>query len=67
MARHDESELTLLNDRNIHALNEAIKREQIRIDILVERMETANRSIAMLRAEFEDLRTSLINMISARL
>ncbi len=66
MARHDETEMTLMNDRNIHALHEALKIEQRRTDALQTQVEAQNRTIAGVRQEIDNLRTSLVAMIAAR-
>lgn len=66
MARHDESELTLLNDRNIHALHEALKIERARVDETLKKAEDSARMVAQLRSEIETLRATLNAILAAR-
>lgn len=67
MARHDESELTIINDRNIHSLHQALKMQRDQIEALKQQLEAQNRAVVTLRGEFTQMRESFIQMLTARL
>lgn len=66
MARHDESELTLINDKNIHALHEAFKLERVRVDEANKKAENALRTVAMLQQDIQALRAQLAAILASR-
>lgn len=67
MARHDESDLTLLNDRNIHALHQALKIERERVDTALQKAENAIKTVTMLQQEIIGLRAQLAAILQARM
>lgn len=66
MARHDESELTLLNERNIHALHEAIKDDRQKVNDAIKEAKEAKAQVAMLKSEIDGLRAQLAAILQAR-
>lgn len=66
MARHDESELTLINERNIHALHEAIKDDRVKIAQANEKADNALRTVATLQTEIANLRVQLATILNMR-
>lgn len=66
MAIHDETEMTILNNRNIHALHEAMKFERARVDDLLKKVEGANKTVASLHEEINQLRAQLAAIIAMR-
>lgn len=66
MARHDESELTMLNDRNIKALYEAIKLDQKKLEVVEKKVEDSMRAVTMMNQQILDLRAQLAAILQAR-
>jgi len=66
MARHDESELTLINERNIHALHEALKIERDRVSELNKKLDNALNSVVMLQQDIMALRGQLATIMNMR-
>lgn len=66
MARHDESELTLINERNIHALHEALKAERQRVNDLSKRLDGALNTVATLQSDIMALRGQLAAIMNMR-
>lgn len=66
MALHDESEMTILNNKNINALHEALKIERSRSDQLEQRMADCLRAVTQMQTELTELRQQMINMFNAR-
>ena len=67
MAVHDESDMTVMNNKNIIALHEALKIERSRGDQLEQHVADALRSVLQLQQEMNELRTQTINMLNARI
>lgn len=67
MALHDESEMTIINNKNIIALHEALKIERKRGDQLEKNIADAMRAVSQLQQEMADLRTQTVNMLNARM
>ena len=66
MARHDESELTLLNERNIQALHQAVKDDRQKVNEAFKEAREAKAQVAMLKSEIDGLRAQLAAILQAR-
>lgn len=66
MAVHDESEMTIMNNKNIIALHGALKIERERNDQLEQRVADCLRSVTQMQQEMGELRQQMINMFNAR-
>lgn len=67
MALHDESDMTIINNKNIIALHEALKIERTRNDQLEKNVADAMREVVQLRQEMNELRVQTLNMLNARM
>lgn len=67
MALHDESEMTIINNKNIIALHEALKIERSRNDQLEKNVADVMRTVVQLQQEMMELRTQTVNMLNARM
>lgn len=66
MAVHDESDMTIMNNKNIIALHGALKVERQRGDQLERNVADALRAVTQMRQEIAELRQQMMNLFNAR-
>ncbi len=62
----NQTEADIVNRLNIEALNQAVKDDRKRVDILVKRLDATNQLLQQINTDNQQLRQQLVAMVNMR-